>query len=221
MLAAVVLASILAQAEQAPAPPPPVPPAPPEPPPPSLANSFALMAQYAYRFRTGGANVEPTSGFSLGGGFEHRILTLPSGPEVGVAVQFFYDRFATGVGGAATVPGAVDSTRELSETSFALSGTAAWPAGWFRPYLALGAGVTVGYFSSPEAELAPGSATAVQPLARLAGGFDFALSPTVAIVVQTDYTLTFTRPKFTTDALTTYSLFGDLFHLGAGFLARF
>ena len=114
-----------------------------------------------------------------------------------------------------------DGTRMLSETSFALLQTAAWRAGPVRPFVAAGVGVTIAYFSSPEIDLRPGSKDAVQPLARGVAGIDVAVSATTAVVLRVDYTHTFTRPTYTTNQAVTYSLFGDLLHVGAGLLVRF
>jgi hypothetical protein len=58
--------------------------------------------------------------------------------------------------------------------------------------------------------------SAVQPLARGVLGVDVALSPTMALTFRGSYTLTFTRPTFTTETGQSYSLMGDLIDVGAG-----
>jgi hypothetical protein len=184
-----------------------------------------VLGQFAYRLGSEGQSLGPAAGFSLGGSFEHRYLALPDDFELGAAVDFFYDRFATGVVGSSMVAPGVeqtfDGTRMLSETSFALLQTVAWRGGPVRPFLAAGVGLTIAYFSSPELTLRPGSMDAVQPLARGVAGLDIAVSATAAVVVRFDYTSTFTRPTFTTNQPVTYSLLGDLLHLGAGVRVRF
>ena len=233
MIAALVLAASWAQAEPAPPPPAPPPAAPPPaalppaalPPPPALANGLAVLGRFAYRLGSAGQSLGPAAGFSLGGSFEHRYLAIPDALELGAAVDFFYDRFATGVVGSSMVAPGVEQTfagtRMLSETSFALLQTVAWRAGPLRPFVAAGVGASIAYFSSPELNLRPGSMDAVRPLVRVAAGIDIAVSATAAVVIRADTTHGFTRPTYTTNQLVTYSLLGDLFDVGAGMLVRF
>jgi hypothetical protein len=221
MLAALVLASIWAQAEPAP-PPPPAPPVE-EPPPPALANALTVVGQVATRVRIDEQALPPRNGFCIGGSFERRMLTLGPSFELGAAVDFLYDHFENtmtgppGPGGTPTVTG----SDVISDTSFALLATAAFRAGALRPFAAAGGGLTVGYFSTSVSPLTPGSTTAVQPVARVALGVDAALSRTFALVARVDYTLAFTRPPYTPPMGASYSLFGDVVHVGAGVVARF
>ena len=90
-----------------------------------------------------------------------------------------------------------------------------------RPFVALGGGLNVGYFTSSESPLVPASTTAVQPAARAVAGVDLAFSKAIGLVVRADYTLTFTRPLVVTPSGRTFSRFGDVLHVGAGVVARF
>jgi hypothetical protein len=230
MLAAAFLATLWAQAEQAPPPPAPTPPLPQQPivtnpVPAAPPNGLTVSARFAYRVGDEGKSVGPQAGFSLGGTFERRYFASRGGIELAGAVDFFYDRFSTGVVGSTS-----DSTgqemmfaadRTLSQTSFALLQTAGWRAAELRLFVAAGAGVTIGYFATPEVDLRPGSKTAAQPIARGVAGVEVALSGTTGVIVRADYTHAFTRPTFTTSAATRYSLFGDILDVGAGLLVRF
>jgi hypothetical protein len=225
MLAAALLASLWAQAEQAPAPPP----APARPaavtPPAAPPNGISVQARLAYRVGNDVQAVGPAAGFSLGGMFERRTFASRRGIELGAAIDFFYDHFSTAVVGSAMDASGQETSfaadRTLSRTSFALLQTAGWRTADFRIFAAAGVGVTIGYFSSPEVELRPGSKTAAQPLARGALGAEIALSALTAVVLRADYTHAFTRPTLTTDAGPAYSLFGDTLDAGAGLLVRF
>jgi hypothetical protein len=260
MLAAIVLASLWAQAEQAPrppapaplqlapAPPPPEPapsqlapappptapapaqpaPAPPQPtppdapPPPPGPNQIRVYGAFAYRPDDGGGIVTQ-AGFSIGGAFERRYLKLASGADLGVAVEGSFTRFST-AGSPVIVPGqamAYAATRTLTQTGFALLQTVGWQLGSVRPFVAAGGGVSLGYFSTPEVELRPGTASSTQPLARVMAGVDIAFSPTTAVIVRAGYTHMFSSPTFTTDVAGSYSLFGDLLDVGVGMAARF
>lgn len=235
MLAALVLASWWSQAE--PAPPPawavpspsqgPAPAAPAGPPPPGALrpNALTIQVRFAYRLGSEGETLGPAAGVSVGGTFERTYLARPSGLELGAALDFFHDRFARGVVGSAMVdPGqeeTFDGERSLSHTSFALGQTVAWRTSKLRLFAGLAGGATISYFSSPELALRPGSKDAVQPLLRGLVGAGVPVSTAVSIVVRVDYTRLFTRPTFTTNDGTTYSMLGDLFHAGAGLEARF
>jgi hypothetical protein len=264
MLAAALLASLLAQAEQAPAPSPPTPsapvesspaaspapapapappaaaapatPAPPspppaaaapasppgidEPPPPPPANSVSVHVRYAYRLD--GDGLVPKDGLSLGGEFERRMVAFQNGLELGVATNFFYDRFTKDV-----VAGTVDASgdpmiaaRTLSQTSFALMETTGWRYADMRLFVAVGGGLTVGYFASPD--LSTSSTTDVQPFARAVFGFDFAIAARTAAVLRVDYSHNFfSDTSVVTTPGMTRPLFGDLFDAGIGFLLRF
>ena len=254
MLAAVLFASLLAQAEQAPppgpaepAPPGPAEPAPPAtapapapPPPPAAAaappasppivaepapvpaNSVSVHVRYAYRIDSGGDSVVPAAGLSLGGEFERRVHAFPSGIEIGVATNFFYDRFSKDVIATSFDPttGSSEMTivsRTLSQTSFALMETTAWRYADMRLFLGLGGGLTVGYFGE-----ASSSNTDLMPLARGVFGFDFAIAARTCAILRVDYSHTFNRDSYLvspTGAL--HPMFGDLFDAGIGLLVRF
>jgi len=230
MLAAAFLATLWAQAEQAP--PPPAPPQPQpqqpfvtEPAPAAPPNGLTVSARFAYRVGDEGQSVGPAAGFSLGGTYERRYFASRGGVELAGAVDFFYDRFSTGVVGSTMDATGQETTfaanRMLSQTSFALLQTVGWRAAELRVFAAAGAGVTIGYFSSPEIDFRPGSKTAAQPIARGVAGVEMMLSGTTGVILRADYTHAFTRPTFTTSVATRYSLFGDILDVGAGMLVRF
>ena len=149
MHAAWLLASLLAQAEPAPPEAPPPPPAtqpdPNAPPDPALvgagANTVSVRASLAYRLDSGGADATlgPAGGLSVGGQFERRYYKVAGIVELGAALDFSYQRFATGVRGVGmTAPGEdepFDGQRVLSKTGFALLQTVAVRAARLRPFV--------------------------------------------------------------------------------------
>jgi len=226
MFTAALLVSLWAQAE--PAPPPPAPAPPPavaKPAAPVPANGVSVHARFAYRVGTEGRSVGPAAGFSLGGMFERRYLASRHGFELGAAADFFYDRFSTAVVGSTADATGQETVfageRTLSQTSFALLQTAGWRGADVRVFAAGGPGVTIGYFSSPEVDLRPGTKTAAQPVVRAVVGLELALSAFTSVIVRADYTHAFTRPTFVTADGIKYSLFGDLLDAGAGLLVHF
>src|SRR5436190_1782537 len=203
----------------------PTPPAPsgPDEPPPAPANSVSVHVRYAYRVGSDGDSLVPAAGMSLGGEFERRLVGFKTGFELGLAANFFYDRFSKEVVAPSTDPmvQATVATRTLSQTTFALLETTAWRYADMRLYLGIGAGLTVGYFASPD--LTASSTTSLQPLARGVFGFDFAIATRTAAILRVDYSHTFDRSDFYTAATpgVTHPLFGDLFDAGIGLLVRF
>ncbi|HVT10368.1 MAG TPA: hypothetical protein VHO67_23065 [Polyangia bacterium] len=229
MLPALVLASWWAQADPAPAAPPAVPSVAPAAPAPftELDNRFALGAGYARRLGDEGGALGPRNGFGVGADYERRFFALPDRMELSAGAEFRYDRFQTAVSGT-PIPGEVQpywGDRILSQTSFAAVADGAWRWRRLRPFVQVGAGATIAYFSSPEMNLRPGNLTAVQPLARGTAGLDVAITGQVGITVRVAYTHVFTHPTLTTDvssgAPATYSFLGDLFDAGAGVVLGF
>jgi hypothetical protein len=238
--AVVTFASLLAQAEPAPPEPtsaPPTPaapavpiPAPGEPKPPP-ANTVSVYARFAYRVGDAARRLPPAGGFSIGGSVERRYLRLPPSFELGAAVDFFYDRFAMDVvgqtldpsGNPTTAPG----TRMFTHTSFALLQTAAIALDSIRPFAAIGGGVDIAYFSTPEPALAPGTQTAVMGLVRGVLGLEIPIGLGVAVGVRVDYTHVLNTPSYTpkpsggVGAGPAISFWGDLFDAGAGVVAHF
>jgi hypothetical protein len=223
MLAAVVLASLWAQAEQAPPPPAPAPPpAPPAAEPPPVRNQIRVHGAFAYRPQDGGGIVTQ-AGFSVGGAFERRYLMVAGGGELGVAIDGAFTRFSS-AGSPVIAPGqgaAYSAVRTLSQTSFAVLQTAGWQLGRVRPFVAAGAGVSIGYFSTPEFELRPGTASTTQAMARAMAGVDIAFSPATALIIRANYSHMFSNPTFDTEAAGSFALFGSLLDVGVGMAARF
>jgi hypothetical protein len=99
-------------------------------------------------------------------------------------------------------------------------------AGRFRPFLALGPGVVINFFSSPEATLRPGSKTVAQPVAQAAAGVEVDLKTDMALVFRADVTHPFTDPVFEPSLSPQsppprYALFGDVVAIGLGLAVRF
>jgi hypothetical protein len=207
-----------------PAPPPPPktaqpasPPVVAEPEPQLPANSVSVHVRYAYRVGAEGDTVVPAAGMSLGGEFERRLAAFQNGFELGLAVDFFYDRFSKDVI-ATTSQGQMIASQTLSQTSFALMETTAWRYADMRLFAGIGAGFGIGFFAGPE--LSPNSKTSWQPIARGVFGFDFAISKMMAAILRLDYNRSLNHESYTT-AGGTYLLFGDIFDAGIGLLLRF
>ena len=121
---------------------------------------------------------------------------LASAVELGWAVEFAFDRFSTGVIGSAPDANGVEqtyaATRTITSTSFAALQTLAVHQDRFRFWLGAGAGLSIGFFSSPELALRPGSANAYQPLARAAAGADVAINSQASVGLRAGYSFMLT-----------------------------
>ncbi len=219
MHAVLALGLLLAQAEPAPAPPPPPPgPAPVVAPAVSEGkHAISVFLGESYRLASGDAP-GPASGFSVGGTFERLYLRLgpPDGTALvlGASLSFFHDHFTQGLSQA-------PDDRVLTQTGFVVAQTAAVPFSGVTPWIAIGAGLTIAYFSTPETALSPGSASAHQPVLAGGVGLDVAIKPGLGIRARVNITHTLTRPTFVTASGSRLDLFGDLLDSGIGLFYRF
>lgn len=227
MLLALVLASWWAQAEPAPVEAAPAAPASvTEPPTPVRVfdNRLAVTVGYGARLGDEAARLGPRNGFAVSAGHEHRFVPLPRGFDFGAGVEFDYHKFATTVTGTVMPTSGQTQTysgdRLLSYATILGTASLSWRWSPIRPYFQVGAGVSIAYFNTPEMALSPGNLTTDQPVARVAGGMDIAITPEIAVTMRLAYTHPFTHPTLTTDASSgapaTYSFLGDLFDAGAG-----
>jgi hypothetical protein len=226
VLGALLIASLMAQAEPAPAeaPPPGMPGRPtaiPEPLP--TVKALGVSIQMARRLAEGEPSLDPHWGFSISGRYERHLLAA-RGVELGAAFDFSFQHFEASAAGPATISPTSETVLDgnrLLETTFAVLPTVAHRWGRARPFAGAGVGIGIGFFSSQNLEPTPQSGHAVQPLARGGVGVDVAVSETSAVTLRADYTHTFTRPQLVTDAGHSYAVFGDLFNVGIGLLLRF
>jgi hypothetical protein len=164
--------------------------------PPDGPNAFSVAARFAHRFdHEGTISSTPSAGFSVGATFERRYARLGGLIDLGAALNMFYDRFSTA--GDLVNP----QPRAVQETSFVAMETASVPIlAQARLWVGIGAGLGVG-------DLA---ATTLHALARAAGGVEIALRGRASVAVLADYTHTLaSQPR------------GDLVDVGAALLYRF
>jgi hypothetical protein len=219
-LASLVLGLWVAQAEPAPTTAPTAAPAPPTP-----SHTLSVLVGLGYRLGSEGSRLGPAAGFSLGGGFQHRYLTVASALELGVALDFLFDRFSQGVEGSImTLPGVeepVSGDRLITQTNFVALQTAGAQVGALHFWGGAGGGLSIAFFSSPEQALRPGSTSSVQPVARGVLGIDVAIKDSTALGVRASYSRMITHPTYTTETGDTLRIFGDLLDIHAGLFYRF
>jgi hypothetical protein len=182
-----------------------------------------VQVRYAYRVGNEGGDIVPAGGFSLGGEFERRLLGFSNGLEIGAAADFFYDRFAKDIVattvGSTGAPEQYVATRTLSQTSFALMETTGWRYADMRLFAAIGAGLAIGYFASPD--YSTNSLTDTMLLTRGVFGLDFAIAAKTSAILRVDYSRVFYNNSQVTTPAGLQPLFGDIFNAGIGLLVRF
>jgi hypothetical protein len=186
-------------------------------------NTVALLGGVAYRLTS--TALGPSVGFTIGGAYQRRYATIAGAVELGWAVEFAFDRFSTGVIGSAPDANGVEqtyaATRTITSTSFAALHTLAVHQDRFRLWLGAGAGLSVGFFSSPELELRPGSANAYQPLARAAAGADLGINNQTSVGLRAGYSFMLTSSSLKPDNGPSIAFMGDLLDIQAGLFYRF
>ena len=88
-----------------------------------------------------------------------------------------------------------------------------------RLFAAVGAGLAIGYFASPD--YSTNSLTDLQLLARGVLGFDFAIAAKTAAILRVDYSRVFYNDTHVNTPGGLQPLFGDIFNAGIGLLVRF
>ncbi len=186
-------------------------------------NTVALLGGVSYRLTS--TELGPSVGFTIGGSYQRRYATLASAVELAWAVEFAFDRFSAGVIGSAPDASGVEqtyaATRTITSTSFAAMQVLAVHQDRFRFWLGAGAGLSIGFLSSPELDLRPGSATAYQPLARAAAGADVEINSQASVGLRAGYSAMLTSSSLHTDNGPTFAFMGDLLDIQAGLFYRF
>jgi hypothetical protein len=193
--------------------------------PTSPANTVSILGGLASRLGSQASALGPSVGFSFGVSFQRRYAVLSPELELGLAADFLFDRFATSVLGSSMVQPGVDQsyigTRTITETSFGLLQTLGVRTGATRVWFGAGGGVAVGFFSTPEPDLRPGSATATQPFARAVAGADVTINDQTSLGVRAGYTFMLTSAPYTSAAGQTVHPFIDLLDIHVGLFYRF
>jgi hypothetical protein len=198
-----VAALTLAQAEPAPAPAVPAPPItgqaepapeqtlPPLPPPFSIGVAVGL----SHRLPPAGQDVPPAFGFSLCAAAGYRYAVLGDRLALEAVAAFAFQRYARSFQSLAP---SGSYTRELTIGDFLLMQSAALLLGRVRPSLAVGAGISLGHFRSPENAAMPDEERETLPVVQTQAGLDFPVKPEMDVGVRADLTLPLARPTLTT-----------------------
>jgi len=196
-----------------------VPPEPADVTPPT--NTVGLSAGAAYRL---GTILAPPVGFSFGGSFNRRYAMPSPSLALGWELDFMFNRFATSVVGVSPGSGAqpttFSGTRTTTATSFAVLQTLQVQIGPAHVWAGAGGGLSIGFLSSPEAELAGNSATAYQPFARVTVGGDYALDAQTAVGLRAGYAKMLTSASVN-GVTSRWDVVGDLLDIHAGLFYRF
>jgi hypothetical protein len=197
VLAALPLLALLSQAEAAPEPPPtpsalPAPRAPEPPPPPLPPTTLALSLGGGWRLPPASRDVPPSLGLAIGTFASYRYALLRERLELSVAASFSYQRYARSLGAAVGPVGSGDRT--YSSGDFVIMQTAAVQLGRLRPWLAAGAGVSLGFFTSAEDPSQPSEQRTTVVLVQGSAGTDLALHEDSYAGLRADLGVPLARP---------------------------
>jgi hypothetical protein len=163
---------------------------PPPPPPPPVA--LAVSIGGGLRFPPASREVPPTLGLAIGTFAGYRYALVRDRLELGVAAAFAYQRYSRSVAAALGPVGGGDRT--YSSGDFVALQTAAVQLGRLRPWLAAGAGVSLGFLSSTEDLEHPSEQRTTIVVVQGSGGVDLALHEDSYAGLRADLDVPLARP---------------------------
>jgi hypothetical protein len=149
------------------------------------------------------ARLERDAGFGFGASFAWFYR-----PGLAILIHGDHDRFGS----------ANDTRDQLSRTSFTALQALAMPLRGLLPWTALGAGVGVGLFRSPDRDVQPMERTDTVPLVRWAAGLGVEVHRRVNVGVACNYDWVFTGASVDLPGSggRDVTVFDDTFHLAVG-----
>lgn len=188
------------------------------PTPPYFAEAAIRLAQRP------GVALGPQLGVGVGLTLGARWLTLWQQIELATALDFAYAQHRKDVQGIRLLPNGMEETfggqRLNSENTFGALQTFMLAVPFVRPWVGVGGGVAVSYFSSDEKAFRPGSTRAYRPYGQFAGGIAIALRGQNYLNLRVDYHVMTHNPQLQTESGVPQTVFGDLVTVGVGFGSR-
>ncbi len=133
----------------------------------------------------------------------YRYAWLADRFGLGVTASFAFERYATTVTAFKEVsPGQLVSykgTRELQLLDFIVLQTASVALGRVQPWVALGGGLGMGRFSSPEAMYAPGESRPTMLVVQAAAGVAVNVTGPTDVELRIEHTRPIRAPRFDTE----------------------
>ena len=154
----------------------------------------------ARRLDPAASDVPPTYGLQFASLLGRRYLLVGDRLALGAAFHFAFQRYARDVT-VARAPGAggapIQDLRTLTYYDLSVQQTASLALGRVHPFAALGAGLTMGHFSTLEPAL--GEERMVRALFRVAAGLDVTVAdPELRVGIEIDYAHVLGTPQLRT-----------------------
>lgn len=191
---------------------------------PPAAVAFTL--RYSHRRPHAGEEDLPgPAGFGVGLLLQGRYLSLTERLELGLALDFGFDRWSRAVstgpttGGSGPPAATDDHLRQLTHTNFALLHPVTLHLGPLEVMGALGLGLDVDYFATGEPALSPGETRGTYLALRGAASIAWKVTSGAALGIRADYASLPTAPTATLGGAA-YHVFTPRFGLGLTFLYR-
>jgi hypothetical protein len=187
---------------------------------PPPASPFKVGFRAGADFQLSG-DVPPKVGFSFSPFIQYEVTRIAERLGLGVRAQFLFDRFQK-QDVAPTGPGKpLKRSRSLSFFDFSLLGTATLQLGPLQPWAGVGAGLAIGYFSTPEDAYQPGDARTTRPLAVGAFGIDITVKHGVQLGLHGEYRGMLAKPDYLLYSGEIIKPFGDRLSVQAAILYQF
>jgi hypothetical protein len=186
------------------------------PPPPFAAGAAVGLS---HRLPVAGPDVSPATGFSVAifGGYRYALLDRRLALAAGAT--FTFQRWARSYQSLA--PSAGSYTRQISIGDFVALQTATLLLGRWKPMLGAGAGLSLGYYKSPENLAQPENQRATLAVVQGQAGLDYELKPGVDVGVRADLVVPLARPTLQTETGAEVHVFGTRFAVRLDMQYRF
>ena len=184
-----------------------------------------FFAEVAFRLtQRPGADPGPKLGVGIGLTLGGRWAELWRLVELSIALDFAYAHHRADVQGVRLLPNGQEETfdgqRLSSENTFGALQRFSLLLPLVRPWVGVGTGLSLGYFSSDETVFRPGGARALRPYGHFAGGVALPLAGQTYLDLRVDYHAMTDNPEFKTAAGDSRRVFGDLFGIAVAFGSR-
>jgi hypothetical protein len=179
--------------------------------------AIGVAVGLSHRLPPAGQDVPPAFGFTLSASAGYRYAVVGERLALEAVVGFNFQRFARSFQSLAPT---VSYTRDLSIGDFLLMQSVALLLGPVRPSVAVGAGVSLGHFRSPENAAMPDEERETLAVMQGQAGLDFPIKPEMDVGVRADLAIPLARPTLTT-ARGDVRVFGPRLAVRLAFQVRF
>jgi hypothetical protein len=187
---------------------------------PPPASPFKVGFRAGADFQLSG-DVPPKVGYSFSPFIQYEVTRIAERLGLGIRAQFLFDRFQKQNLASTDPVRPLKTSRSLSFFDFSMLGIATLQLGPLQPWAGVGAGLALGYFSTPEDAYQPGDARTTRPLVVGAFGIDIAVIHGVQVGLHGEYRGMLAKPDYLLYSGEIIKPFGDRLSVQAAILYQF